>query len=100
MNPYARTRWTLIAALLIWAPIAMQMVNGGIELWFAGAMFLGALLLGYIGTGIIGHMTDGYAKTHHQVHMAKRQIEAIERRKAAENQNRRKDDGEDEPAGD
>ncbi len=90
MNPYSRMMYTLIGALLIWAPAALLTFNGKTDLTQAGLYFLGALLLAYIGTGIISHINHSYRQTAHRLFMAKRQIEIIERRQREEDELKRR----------
>lgn len=89
--------WTLIAALLIWAPAALSVFHSASDLTTAGLFFLGALAIAYVGVGVIAHISNNYRETAHRVEIAKWQIQEIERRKAEEEElfGRRKDDGDD-----
>lgn len=94
MSPHSRLKWTLIAALLIWAPAALAAFGNARDLPTAGLFFLGALGIAYIGTGVIAHISNGYRQTQHRVEFAKWQIREIERRKQEEEElfGRREDD--------
>lgn len=95
MTPDSRLFYTLIAALILWAPVAMSMATGGIEIFNGGLIFLGALLLAWIGSGIISSIITSYRNTNYRVDEAKRQIEKLEARQARY-ANRRKEDQESE----
>jgi hypothetical protein len=83
MNPYNRMIWTLLCALVMWLPAATGVFNDQIQIHIGGIFFVGALLVAYVGVGIVGQISNGYRSTHDQLAHAKRQIEALERAKAA-----------------
>lgn len=82
MRPENRLIWTLGAALLMWAPAALGMISGHIDVVIGGFTFVAAIVLAYIATGVIDMITNGYRHTAQVAEHVKRQIEAIERRKA------------------
>jgi len=94
VNPSSRLKWTLIAALLMWAPAALSVVGGHLDLLNAGLAFLAGLAIAYLGVSIISHLIENYQHTQHMVMRARRQIEDLERRRAEEeaSPNRRADD--------
>ncbi len=94
MNPYSRMMWTLIAALLIWAPAALSVLGDKTDLPTAGLYFLGALAIAYFGVGVISYISHNYRQTQHNVQMAKWQIEEIERRKTEEAELKRRTEDE------
>ncbi len=91
MNPYARTMWTLIVALILWSPACLQAVGGHLDATIAGLYFLGALLLAYMGTGILDMIVTNYRRTAEQVEDTKRRIEAMEKQAAGEQRRRSTD---------
>ena len=100
MSPYSRLAWALGSSLIIWAPVALSIVTKHTDLATGGIYYLGALLLTWFGTGLIDRIMAGYRQTSNRLELAKRQIELIERRnaadQAAEPQHRRSTDDDDE----
>lgn len=82
MSPQTQLRWTIIAALLMWSPVAYSLIFAGEDMLRGGLLFIAALVVSYIGLSVIAHLINSYQRTQHMVAQAQKQIEMIERRKA------------------
>lgn len=80
MNPNTRTAIALGMSLVLWAPVAVSVVNGRQDVMIGGMYYLGGLLLAWVGTGIIATLVNGYRKNIDDLDRAKQEIEEIERR--------------------
>ena len=94
MNPDTWLSWTLGITLLLWSPAAISMASGNLDILKSGLIFLAALIFSWIGTGVVSHIVETYRNNNQQVEMAKRQIEALEKRH--EQQRRRASDAAEE----
>ena len=79
MNPFSQLKWALIAALLMWSPVAFGMISGHIDVFDGGLLFIAALIFAYVAMLIIGGLINRYQHTQRMVMRAQREIERIEK---------------------
>lgn len=94
MTHNSRTGFALAASLAMWAPAAISMLFGRLDVAVGGLYYLGALAIAWVGTGFIMNLANRYRMTVNNLERAKMEIEKIERRNAEleEQRNRRSTD--------
>jgi hypothetical protein len=81
VNHRARLGWTLAVSLVLWLPVAVQILRNAIDAAIGGLYYLAALALAWFGTGVIMKMAAGYIlRSRIEAQRAMKQIHDIERR--------------------
>jgi hypothetical protein len=81
VNPRSRLSWTLAISLLLWLPVAYQVLQDQIDLPIGGLYYLIALALAWVGSGIVLTIISGYlTRARLEAQRALKEIRDIERR--------------------